>query len=137
MRSNLPPAHIPLFLLVVFCRKYGPLVQLAPGFLKQHSKTAKCMNYLQPPTRAFWVFGWMRMPPFRYVIKVLNPSPLLLRRAFAIHQILFAFKTCKYCYETDELPNPKANPTQQKLGYKWHLSHFFSRKIFFCGLGLI
>ena len=29
------------------------------------------------------------------------------------------------------------NPTQEKLGYKWHLGHFFPQQKFFRGLGLI
>ena len=28
-----------------------------------------------------------------------------------------------YCYETDETPQPKANPTQEKIGL--NVSHFF------------
>ena len=37
-------------------------------------------------------------------------------RELAICQILFGWKTCKYCYETDETPQPKANPTREKTG---------------------
>ena len=33
-------------------------------------------------------------------------------RVFAIYQILLGWKTYKYYYETDELPNPR--PTQPK-----------------------
>ena len=43
------------------------------------------------------------------------------------------WKTCKYYYETDELPNPR--PTQGKLGEKWHLGHFSQKQVFFRGLG--
>ena len=34
-------------------------------------------------------------------------------------------------------PQPEANPTQGKLGQKWHLGHFFPQQIIFRGLGLI
>ena len=34
-------------------------------------------------------------------------------------------------------PQPKANPTQEKLGQKWHLGHFFPQQIIVCGLGLV
>ena len=37
-----------------------------------------------------------------------------INRVFAICQILLGWKTCKYYYETDEPPQPKANPTQEK-----------------------
>ena len=34
-------------------------------------------------------------------------------------------------------PQPKANPTQEKIGEKWQLGHFFAQQIFFRGLGLV
>ena len=34
-------------------------------------------------------------------------------------------------------PKPKANPTQEKIGQKWYLGHFFPQQIFFRGLGLV
>ena len=44
-------------------------------------------------------------------------------------------ETCKYCYET---PQPKASPTQEELGQKRHLGHFFPQRFFFFrGLGLV
>ena len=56
---------------------------------------------------------------------------------FAIYyQILLGWKTCKYYYETEETPQPKANPTQEKKGYNWQLGHFFPPQIpgsFFVG----
>ena len=52
-------------------------------------------------------------------------SPSIVIRVFAICQILMGWKTCKYYYETDELPNPKANPTQEKIGEKWHFGPLF------------
>ena len=52
----------------------------------------------------------------------------------AIYLILLGWKTCKYYYETDELPDSR--PTQ-KLGYMWHLGLFFPPQLFFGGLGLI
>ena len=58
-------------------------------------------------------------------------------RVFPIYHVLLGWKTCKYYYETVELPNPRPTPTQDKLGYKWHLDHFFPQQIFFRGLGLI
>ena len=60
-----------------------------------------------------------------------------LIRVFAIYQIPLGWKTCKYYYETDELPNPR--PTQPKK--KWVTSGvwatFSHRRMFFGGLGLI
>ena len=44
-------------------------------------------------------------------------TPCFMRvfsRVFAIYQILLGCKTCKCYHETDELPPPKANPTQEK-----------------------
>ena len=58
-------------------------------------------------------------------------------RVFAIHQILLGWKTCKYYYETDELTNPGPKPTQEKLGQKWHLGHFFPQQLTFRGLGSV
>ena len=43
-------------------------------------------------------------------------SPSIVIRVFAICQILMGWKTCKYYYETDELPNPKATQPKEKLG---------------------
>ena len=37
-------------------------------------------------------------------------------RVFAIYQFLLGWKICKYYYETDELPNPKADPAQEING---------------------
>ena len=51
---------------------------------------------------------------------------------FAIYLILLGWKS-KYYYETDELPNPRLNPTQEK----WHLGNFFPQQIIFRGLGLV
>ena len=34
-------------------------------------------------------------------------------------------------------PQPKANPTQENLGWKWHLGRFFPQQIIFRALGLI
>ena len=31
-------------------------------------------------------------------------------------KIMWGWNTYKYYYETDETPQPKANPTQEKLG---------------------
>ena len=58
-------------------------------------------------------------------------------RVFAIYQIVLGWKTCKYYYETDELPNPR--PTQHKKNeVKSGIWPTFShRKIFFRGSGLI
>ena len=60
---------------------------------------------------------------------------------FAIVQILLGWKTCKYYYETDELPNPKANPTQEKvLRSRLNVAFgatFSPQPIICCGLGLI
>ena len=36
----------------------------------------------------------------------------VVNRVFAIYQIMLGWKTWKYYYETDELPNPR--PTQPK-----------------------
>ena len=59
-------------------------------------------------------------------------------RVFTIYQTMLGWKTYKYFfYETDDLPQPSANPTQQKWGLKWHLGHFFPRQIVFRGLGLV
>ena len=54
---------------------------------------------------------------------------------FAIYQIMLGLKACKYYeyYETDEIPQPEVNPTQEKLGKKWHLGHFFRGKYVFVG----
>ena len=39
-------------------------------------------------------------------------TAILQSRVFAIYQIMLGWKTYKYYYETDELPNP--SPTQPK-----------------------
>ena len=56
---------------------------------------------------------------------------------FAICQILLGWKTFKYYYETDELPNPR--PTQPKKNWvKSGIWATFSHiKYFFRGLGLV
>ena len=57
---------------------------------------------------------------------------------FAIYQILLGWKTRKYFYETDELPNPRPTQPKKKIGRKWHFEPLFSHsKVFFRGLGLI
>ena len=58
---------------------------------------------------------------------------LAATRVFAIYLIMLGWKTCKYYYETDELPNPR--PTQPKK-YKvssgiW--ANFSRNKHFFVG----
>ena len=40
------------------------------------------------------------------------PTNNLTNRVYAIYQILLGWKTYKYYYETEELPNPR--PTQPK-----------------------
>ena len=55
---------------------------------------------------------------------------------------MLGWKTCGHYHETDEFPNPrptqpKANPTREKLGLKWNLSHYFPQQIIFLELGLI
>ena len=57
------------------------------------------------------------------------------RRVFAtyIYQIMLGWKTCKDCYETDEVPNPKANPTQEKIGWKWQSRNSSHSKWLFAG----
>ena len=35
------------------------------------------------------------------------------------------------------IPQPQANPTQEKLGQKWLLGHFSPQHIIFHGLGLV
>ena len=57
-----------------------------------------------------------------------------VNRVFAIYQILLGWKTCKYYYETDELPNPRPTQPKKKSGWKWRLGHFFpTAKWFFVG----
>ena len=64
-------------------------------------------------------------------------SPSIVIRVFAICQILMGWKTCKYYYETDELPNPKANPTQGKIRLKvWRWGHFFPKANIFSWVGI-
>ena len=58
-------------------------------------------------------------------------------RVLAIYQIMLGWKTYKYYYETDELPNPRPTQPQEKLGWKCHLGRFFPQQIFFRGLGLV
>ena len=56
-------------------------------------------------------------PPASIQKQLPNPQNFTLAdyndyKVFAIYQILLGWKTCKYYYETDELPNP--SPTQPK-----------------------
>ena len=62
-----------------------------------------------------------------------------INRALAMYLVMLSWKTCKNCYETDELPNPQANPTQGKIK-KRRLGHFFpcEQNIFsWVGIGFI
>ena len=56
----------------------------------------------------------------------------VVNRVFAIYQIMLGWKTWKYYYETDELPNPKGQPNPRKNRLKVtfgplfpHSKHFF------------
>ena len=49
-------------------------------------------------------------------VTVVDVVVAVVVRVFAIYQIMLGWKTYKYYYETDELPKPKANSTQAKLG---------------------
>ena len=53
-------------------------------------------------------------------------------------KIMLGWKTYTYYCETDLTHQPKANPTQEKTGEKWHvLGHFSPPQVFFRALGLI
>ena len=57
-----------------------------------------------------------------------------LIRVFAFCQVLLGWRTYKYYYETDELPNPRSTQPKKNWVKKWHLGHFFSHsKHFFVG----
>ena len=43
---------------------------------------------------------------------------LAATRVFAIYLIMLGWKTCKYYYETDELPNPNGQPNPRKIRLK-------------------
>ena len=42
-------------------------------------------------------------------------KPTTPTQSLRFTKILLGWKTCKHYYETDELTQPKANPTQEKL----------------------
>ena len=63
-------------------------------------------------------------------------GPLLVSRVFAIYQSLLGWKTYKYYYETDELPNPRPTQNQQKQVKSGIWATFSHNKIIFRGLGL-
>ena len=58
-------------------------------------------------------------------------------RVFAIYQIVLGWGTCKYYYETDELP--KANPTPQKIRLKVTSGALFptANQFSWVGIGII
>ena len=54
-------------------------------------------------------------PINQITIKSTNPTA---NRVFAIYQFLLSWKTHKYYYENRRTPQPKANPTQEKIRLK-------------------
>ena len=60
-----------------------------------------------------------------------------MNSVFAIYQILLGWKTYRYYYETNELPNPMPPPNPRKIRLKWSLGHFFPTAYNFRELGLI
>ena len=54
-------------------------------------------------------------------------------RVFATNQILLGWKTCKYYYETDELPNPRPTQPPKKLVESGTWATFSHSKYFFVG----
>ena len=62
---------------------------------------------------------------------------MIIITVFVIYQSLLGWKTYKYCYETDELPNPR--PTQPKKNEvkSGNWATFVHSKHLFRGLGLI
>ena len=63
-----------------------------------------------------------------------NQNRCVNMRVFTIYQILLGRKTYKYYYETDQTSQPKANPTQEKIGLnvaKW--ATFSHSKYFLVG----
>ena len=62
----------------------------------------------------FWCLLWLTL--FSCLVAY-QSVPLSLsggNRVLTIYQVLLGWTTCKYSYETDELPNPR--PTQPKKG---------------------
>ena len=55
---------------------------------------------------------------------------------FAIYQLLLGWKTCKYYYETDELPNPRPTQPKKNLGKGGIWATFYPQHIIFRRLGL-
>ena len=87
----------------------------------------------------YWVIGWLALAVGTEVGRRWCCAVWLIDLGVfcwliwvvAVYLTLLGRKTYKYSYEADELPNPRPNPTQEKLGWKWH------SKWFFRGLGLI
>ena len=81
-------------------------------------------------------FFWSVVNPTCTVCRRLRRSTLLRKechsnRVFTIYQILLGWKTYKYCYETDKLPNPRPTQPKKKIGSQWHLGQFFTQQIIF------
>ena len=59
-----------------------------------------------------------------------------MSRVFAIYLVLLGWKTFKYYYETDELPNPRPTKPQEKLDQMWPLGHFLPAAKNFSWVGI-
>ena len=88
------------------------------GKIVENGQNRVLVTFFFPPE-----FSWVGLSPwvmmafvgFHVIFNSSAPVTIFLKnRVFAIYQILLGWKTYKYCYETDELPNPRQTQPKKK-----------------------
>ena len=106
----------------------------AENTLPKSSVSFRCG--LNTGTRQFGKFGTLtkNTPGNRYTLPT---TPLQTLGCLAIYLIILGWKTYKCYHETDEIPNPKANPTQEKQVKKKLSGHSSHSKYLFVGWDIL